>query len=55
MFQKTIETVRLEIRPFEIDDLPTIHRILDQTFGSGDKTDDQIALRNEDHGWNGLS
>ena len=45
MFQKTIETERLEIRPFEMDDLPVIHRILDQTFGSGDKIDDQIALQ----------
>jgi len=45
VLQKSIETTRLEIRPFEIDDLPTIHRILDQTFGSGDKIDDQIALQ----------
>jgi len=45
VLQKPIETERLEIRPFEIYDLPIIHRILDQTFGSGDKIDDQIALQ----------
>jgi len=43
--QKIIKTERLEIRPFVMDDLPHIHRILDLTFGSGDKIDDQIALQ----------
>lgn len=45
MLHKTILTERLEIRPFEPDDLPTIHRILDRTFGSGDKIDDPAALQ----------
>jgi len=45
MLQKTIETERLEIRPFQLEDLPIIHRILDQTFGSGDKVDDPAALQ----------
>lgn len=45
MFQKTIETDRLEIRPFEPNDLSSIHRILEQAFGSGDKIDDPVALQ----------
>jgi [ribosomal protein S5]-alanine N-acetyltransferase len=42
--QKTIETERLLIRPFTLDDLPVIHRILDQTFGDGSKVNDKTAL-----------
>jgi ribosomal-protein-alanine N-acetyltransferase len=42
--QETTETQRLIIRPFGLDDLPDIHRILDQTFGDGSKVDDKSAL-----------
>jgi RimJ/RimL family protein N-acetyltransferase len=42
--QKTIETDRLVIRTFTLDDLPVIHRILDQTFGDGSQVDDKAAL-----------
>jgi ribosomal-protein-alanine N-acetyltransferase len=42
--QVIIETHRLIIRSFVLEDLPGIHRILDQTFGAGDKVDDEIAL-----------
>ena len=35
MSQQTIETPRLVIRSFRLDDLPVIHRILDQTFDDG--------------------
>jgi RimJ/RimL family protein N-acetyltransferase len=45
MNQKTLETNRLVIRPFILDDVPVIHRILDQTFGAGDKVDDTSALQ----------
>lgn len=45
MSQETIETNRLVIRTFTLDDLPVIHRILDQTFGDGSKVDDQAALQ----------
>jgi [ribosomal protein S5]-alanine N-acetyltransferase len=44
MSQKIIETERLIIRPFVMDDLPIIHRILDQTLGDGSKVDDQAAI-----------
>ena len=44
MNQSIIETTRLVIRPFIADDLRTIHRILDQTFGDGSKVDDAAAL-----------
>ncbi len=44
MSQETIETKRLFIHTFILDDLPAIHRILDQTFGDGSKVDDQAAL-----------
>ena len=40
-----LETERLRIRCFEPDDLPVIHRILDQTFGDGSLVDDAAALR----------
>lgn len=40
-----LETPRLLIRPFVMDDTPTIHRILDQTFGNGNLVDDEQALR----------
>jgi ribosomal-protein-alanine N-acetyltransferase len=44
MNQNAIETDRLVIRPFSMDDLSPIHRILDQTFGDGSKIDDSAAL-----------
>jgi [ribosomal protein S5]-alanine N-acetyltransferase len=44
MSQKIIETKRLIIRPFIMDDLLVIHRILDQTLGDGSKVDDEAAL-----------
>jgi RimJ/RimL family protein N-acetyltransferase len=44
MDQKTIETERLIIRPFVMEDLQAIHRILDQTLGDGSKVDDRAAL-----------
>jgi len=44
MSQETIETNRLVIRTFILNDLPAIHRILDQTFADGSKVDDQAAL-----------
>jgi ribosomal-protein-alanine N-acetyltransferase len=50
MNQKILETNRLVIRPFILDDVPVIHRILDQTFGAGDKVDDTTALQ-ERHSW----
>jgi len=40
-----LETDRLRIRGFEPEDLPVIHRILDQTFGDGSRVDDALALR----------
>lgn len=40
-----LQTQRLSIRPFIIDDLRTIHRILDQTFGDGTLVDDEAALQ----------
>lgn len=45
MSQQPLETQRLIIRPFILDDLPVIHRILDQTFGDGRQIDDPAALR----------
>jgi RimJ/RimL family protein N-acetyltransferase len=48
--QTRIETHRLIIRSFVLEDLPGIHRILDQTFGAGDKVDDEIA-RQERRSW----
>ena len=45
MNQNTMETHRLLIRPFILEDLPVIHRILDQTFGAGGKVDDETALQ----------
>jgi RimJ/RimL family protein N-acetyltransferase len=45
MSQETIETNRLVIRTFTWDDLPVIHRILDQTFGDGSKVEDSTALQ----------
>ena len=44
MSQKIMETERLIIRPFILDDLLVIHRILDQTLGNGSKVDDEAAL-----------
>ncbi len=45
MSQANIETSRLVIRTFSMDDLAVIHRILDQAFGDGSKADDPEALR----------
>jgi RimJ/RimL family protein N-acetyltransferase len=39
-----LETPRLLIRPFDLDEAATIHRILDQTFGDGTQIDDPAAL-----------
>ncbi len=39
-----IETDRLLIRTFLPDDLPVIHRILDDTFGDGSRVSDSAAL-----------
>jgi [ribosomal protein S5]-alanine N-acetyltransferase len=44
MSQKIIETERLIIRPFVMDDLLVIHRILDQTLGDGSKIDNEAAI-----------
>ncbi len=40
----TLTTPRLTIRPFVMDDLLTIHAILDRCFGDGSKIDDPAAL-----------
>jgi hypothetical protein len=48
--QKTIETYRLLIRSYILEDLPIIHRIVDQTFGAGDKVNDEAALQ-EGRSW----
>lgn len=40
----TLQTQRLLIRTFKPDDLPVIHRILDQTFGDGSQINDEAAL-----------
>ncbi len=40
-----LETARLQIRPFALDDAPAIHRILDLTFGDGTRVEDGDALR----------
>ena len=45
MSQVNIETSRLVIRTFSMDDLAVIHRILDQAFGDGSKADVPEALR----------
>ena len=45
MSQANIETSRLVIRTFSMDDLAVIHRILDQAFGDGSKADVPEALR----------
>ena len=39
-----LQTQRLIVRPFIMEDLPAIHRILDQTFGDGTKVGDEAAL-----------
>lgn len=39
-----IETQRLIIRAFRPEDLTTIHRIVEQTFGDGTKLTDEAAL-----------
>jgi len=40
-----METDRLVIRSFIIEDLPIIHRILDQTFGDGNNVSNETALQ----------
>jgi ribosomal-protein-alanine N-acetyltransferase len=42
--QEPIETNRLIIRTFILDDLLAIHRILDQSLGDGSKVDEKTAL-----------
>jgi hypothetical protein len=44
MSRKIIETSHLIIRSFMLDDLSTIHRILDQAFGDGSKVDYKTAI-----------
>jgi RimJ/RimL family protein N-acetyltransferase len=44
MSETIVETERLVIRPFVLDDLQAIHRILDQTFGDGTKVNDETAI-----------
>jgi RimJ/RimL family protein N-acetyltransferase len=39
-----LETPRLMIRSFTLEDTPIIHRILDQTFGDGTRSADPAAL-----------
>lgn len=39
-----LETQRLIIRPFIMEDLPVIHRILDQTFGDWGPISDEAVL-----------
>jgi RimJ/RimL family protein N-acetyltransferase len=53
----TLETPRLIIRAFQLDDLHAIHRILDLTFGDGSKIDAEAALheRREWLEWSRLS
>jgi RimJ/RimL family protein N-acetyltransferase len=45
MSSEAIITERLIIRTFIPEDLPEIHRILDQTMGDGSKVGDQAALQ----------
>ena len=45
MSQNILETPRLLIRSFFLEDLPAIHRILEQTFGAGDKGTEDSALQ----------
>jgi [ribosomal protein S5]-alanine N-acetyltransferase len=45
MNQSNLETQRLIIRPFVMDDLVAIHRILDQTFGDGKNLNNEAALK----------
>ena len=45
MNPKNFETDRLIVRPFVADDLQTIHRILDQTFGDGTIVANESALQ----------
>ncbi len=51
------ETPRLHIRPFVLEDTPTIHRILDLCFGDGTLIDDPEALRERESWvqWSNLS
>ena len=44
MDTQSMETPCLIIRTFVPDDLPDIHRILDQAFGDGSKVEDAVAL-----------
>ncbi len=39
-----LETQRLLIRPFEMDDLHAIHAVLDRSFGDGSHANDPIAI-----------
>ena len=44
MSQKSLETGRLLIRPFNSGDLLAIHRIFKKTFGDGTEISDKAAL-----------
>ena len=52
-----LETPRLHIRPFVLEDTPAIHRILDLCFGDGTRIDDPEALRERESWvlWSSLS
>jgi RimJ/RimL family protein N-acetyltransferase len=45
MSRVEIDTERLIIRPFVMDDVPIVHRILDQTFGDGASVQNDAALQ----------
>jgi [ribosomal protein S5]-alanine N-acetyltransferase len=44
MSPTVLETPRLLVRPFDLDEVAVIHRILDQAFGDGTQIDDPAAL-----------
>ena len=50
MSRSKIDTERLAIRPFILDDLPTIHRIQSVAFGDPAAVDDAAALQ-ASHSW----
>ncbi len=52
-----LETPRLHIRPFVLEDTPSIHRILELCFGDGTQIDDPAALRERESWvqWSNLS
>jgi ribosomal-protein-alanine N-acetyltransferase len=44
MSPTVLETPRLIVRPFTLDEVAVIHRILDRTFGDGTQSSDPAAL-----------